>query len=690
MSLPQIQLDDRDFQSLVDEARSRIAQTCPPWNEHNVSDPGITLIEQFAWMTELLIYRVNRIPEKVKIALLELMGVKLAPAKVAHADLRFRLSAPAASRVEIEAGAGEVASAREPKGGPVVFRTIEPIVVPPLRLEALKLIRRGVLSDVAVKDGVAQPHGFAQPGLWSRSEPDDGLYLGFLDPIAALLVTVNVEAATARGSGIPPEAPPWRWEVARGDGTWSPAEVLSDSTGGFNYASGTVELQLPRTEEEATVAGRRLHWLRCRVLEEDETSSACYTRAPRIERVHVAAIGVLVRAEHGARGVASGTLAARSEHGERGVAPSTLAAAQKMDPGGEIIGYSDESPGQVLRVRHLPALELAQDEGLEVIDPKSGDWVAWTLRESLADSGPDDRHYCFDPISGEVSLGLAIRERDGWVQRGKIPEEGAAMRMRYRWGGGTGGNVDQETLTVLRRPLPGISSVTNPAPATGGVDAESLAEALRSAPLEMWARSRAVTAEDYEVFARQASRRVARARCIASSQGEAVVCILPSAADAARQVPYAELDAPAELLEQVALHLDELRLLGSRLHVAPMPLVGVTVVAEVQPAAHADPEQVERRVADALYRYINPYVGGSLLDEGEGWEFGRPLAAEEVRLAIREVAGVGEILFARLYRTDLASGTPDGRPAEDRIEIGPDELLASAKHLVRARRPLAR
>ena len=74
MKLPEIQLDDRRFQDLVSEARLKITRACPEWTEHNVSDPGITLIELFAWMTEMTIYRLNRVPDKLHVALLELLG----------------------------------------------------------------------------------------------------------------------------------------------------------------------------------------------------------------------------------------------------------------------------------------------------------------------------------------------------------------------------------------------------------------------------------------------------------------------------------------------------------------------------------------------------------------------------------------------------------------------------------------
>ena len=77
MRLPPIELDDRRFQDLVSEARLRIHRACPEWTEHNVSDPGITLIELFAWMTEMTIYRLNRVPDKLHVALMELLGIRL-------------------------------------------------------------------------------------------------------------------------------------------------------------------------------------------------------------------------------------------------------------------------------------------------------------------------------------------------------------------------------------------------------------------------------------------------------------------------------------------------------------------------------------------------------------------------------------------------------------------------------------
>src|SRR5689334_1533614 len=95
MPLPEPTLDDLRFQrDLVDEARRRIIRYCPEWTDYNVSDPGITLIELFAWMTEMIVYRLNLVPEKNHIKFMELLGVQLQPANSARTELTFRLSAP--------------------------------------------------------------------------------------------------------------------------------------------------------------------------------------------------------------------------------------------------------------------------------------------------------------------------------------------------------------------------------------------------------------------------------------------------------------------------------------------------------------------------------------------------------------------------------------------------------------------
>src|SRR5262249_3167191 len=94
MTLPAPNLDDRRFQDLVEEAKRLIPIYCPDWTDHSLSDPGIALVELFAWMTEMILYRLNQVPDKHYVKFLELMGISLFPPEPAKVDLAFWLVAP--------------------------------------------------------------------------------------------------------------------------------------------------------------------------------------------------------------------------------------------------------------------------------------------------------------------------------------------------------------------------------------------------------------------------------------------------------------------------------------------------------------------------------------------------------------------------------------------------------------------
>jgi hypothetical protein len=82
-------LDDRSYEDIVQEAIRLIPQYCPEWTNFNKSDPGITLIELFAWMTEMVIYRLNKVPDKNFLEFLNLMGIRRQPAQPARTILTF-------------------------------------------------------------------------------------------------------------------------------------------------------------------------------------------------------------------------------------------------------------------------------------------------------------------------------------------------------------------------------------------------------------------------------------------------------------------------------------------------------------------------------------------------------------------------------------------------------------------------
>jgi predicted phage baseplate assembly protein len=659
--LPEVRLDDRGFQDLVSEARARIARTCPEWTEHNVSDPGITLIELFAQMVDQLIYRVNRVPEKLHVTLLELLGIRLDPPSAAACDVRFRLTSAAKEPVPIPAGETEVGTLRTASEQAVVFQTTEDFTIEPLRPVAYVLNHGGVIKGVGVADGLAQPHGEEQLAFGTPPEVGDAIHLGFDKPVARLVLRIDVEASQARGAGVDPSDPPLRWEVSGGDNQWLPAEVLDDKTGGFNYGSGSVELQLPARSGVELLCGDRLHWVRCRIAATTPSgrSGATYAHAPEIYSITAAPVGALLPAAHRARADT------------------------------ELLGVSDGTPGQVFELRMQPILPLEAGETVEVQPPGSESWETWSYRESFASSSANDSHFSADLVGGRIELGPAIRETDGsWTQYGAVPPKGALLRMTgYHHGGGRRGNVAAGTLTTLKSARAGIGTVTNPRSAVGGVDAEELTAARERAAMEIRSRYRAVTAEDYEFLAREASPRVARALCQAPRDGGAVtVRLLPVVDPADDYLPADELTPDESLFSTVSDYLDERRTIGTTVQLLAVKLRAVSVVVDLQIAPSADVQRVEQDVQHALYVYLNPLIGGSTHGRGDGWPFGRPLNQGELYGVVHAIEGVEFVKILRVYETNLATGEQSGQPAGSRVTIEPDELLASGRHIVKASR----
>lgn len=89
MALPLPNLDDRTYPDLMEEVRALIPSLYRDWTDHNPTDPGITLIELFAALTEMLIYRTNQVPEQHLVAFLNLLnGPDWGPGPDLNEDIR--------------------------------------------------------------------------------------------------------------------------------------------------------------------------------------------------------------------------------------------------------------------------------------------------------------------------------------------------------------------------------------------------------------------------------------------------------------------------------------------------------------------------------------------------------------------------------------------------------------------------
>ena len=669
MSLPTPNLDDLRFQrDLVDEARRRIIHYCPEWTEYNLSDPGITLIELFAWMTELIVYRLNQVPEKNYLKFLEMLGIQRQPASSARTVLTFWLSvslpiSPDNDEPVVVPQGTEVASRQLDGDQEVIFTTDRPLTIVPPKLGQLRRqddFHRNFLPRLGVE--IFYP-------FRRKPQPGDTFYLGFNPDrnISGHILQLAFECDPTQAVGVRREDPPWVWECSVGDGLWEEVAPSTrpgerDTTGGLNHPRGSLILFLPLHMKAVAVQGREAYWLRCRI-EQRRPEQGMYTESPRVRHVTAYTLGAAVPATH----------------------------AQIVEK--EDLGVSSGEPDQAFQLEHAPILALQEGETVEVEEQQYGQvvFVPWQVVNDFAHSDRYERHVTVDTAGGEVRFGPAIRQPDGTVrQYGRIPEAGRRIRFsRYRYGGGAKGNLPADSLQILTTSLAYISRVTNLERARGGRDPETLEEVKARARRELRAQQRAVTPEDYEHLTKAASRSVARVRCNTPRGGEGrggashvapgtvELLVVPAVAEALRAGDLAGLHLDEALIKELEDYLDRYRLLTTILHIREPHYLGIRVRAEIVPAPFAQPETVRVRAAEALRNFISPLpladpaaLDGDLLDETwEGWPFGRDLYVAEVFSLLQRVPGVLHVLDVQLWQ----------RPVVPRQEPLPAEGHSSSR-----------
>ncbi|MFN2588665.1 MAG: putative baseplate assembly protein [Actinomycetota bacterium] len=646
MTLPAPNLDDRRFQDLVDEAKRLVQQRCPEWTDHNVSDPGVTIIEAFAWMTDQLLRRLNQVPDRNHVKFLELLGVRLFPPVAARADVTFWLSASQPEAVNVPAGT-KVATVRTESEPAIVFTTVEDLaIVPCSRSHVASSIEDDVLrdhtEDVTYGEGVTC---FDEP-----PKPGDALLIGLSNAVPSCAVTLRFECEEARGGGVDPLDPPLAWE-ARDRAAWMACDVVRDDTGGLNR-SGDVVLLVPETHEASILDGKTAGWLRCRVVEA-RPGQPRYGASPRVVRASAMTSG--------------GTATA-------------VNAEVVVD---EVVGVSEGVPGQRFPLRNSPV--IASDDPVRIEVPTADGVEEWLEVSTFADSGSADRHFVIEHTSGEIVFGPAVRQPSGDpAQYGAIPLIGSEIKVAaYRTGGGAGGNVAAGAIKMLKSSIPYIVRAENRRRATGGVDGEDLANAKVRGPMHLRG-TRAVAARDFEHQATLAApNEVVRVRCLPAGDGADAggvrVLVVPAVRDDAMgRLVFGDLaELPRSLVEKIGSHLDRRRVVGTRVTVEPPLYMGISIEAQIRVAPRTDPKRLEQSALEALYRYFHPLRGGP---DGTGWPFGRPVHGGEVFWVLQRLPGVAFVEDARLYAANPLT-QQRGREVE-RLELAPNALVFSTGHAI--------
>jgi predicted phage baseplate assembly protein len=601
-ALPQI--DNRRFDDLVAEARTRIPRYTPEWTDYNPGDAGFALVELFAWMTELLTYRLAQVPELNYLKFLELIGIELAPAKPAEAILVFPVQKAFADAVVQVPARTQVSAAPSDGGDPVVFETTAAISALRGQLEAVQVYDGYNYADVTA-DNADADSPFAPFGRLAN--PDSALLLGFGADIA---IPAGTQISLAfwpenEGAGVAPApctgeaaaiyaSATLAWEYWNGI-DWSSLTLLKDETLAFTRL-GFVVLRAPAKGELAAakigaVKDKNRFWLRARVV----TSS--YEEAPSLSAIRANA------------------------------APAVSAQTVQN----EVLGGSNGDPGQVFALSSAPVLD-----GTLVLQVDEGDgFVTWTEVDDFAGADEKANVYVLNRTTGEVRFGDGVNGHIPVANLNKAQTNIVALS--YRFGGGKRANVDAGTITTLMTSLTGIDAgkVSNPFAADGGTDEESLEAAKARAPEALKSRDRAVTAEDFELLAKQAGP-IARAKALPLNHpdfpgmqvpGVVTVIVVPDV-DGATPTPS------AGLLRTVCAYLDKRRIISTELYVIAPTYVPVSVSVTVVPQSDADTSEVSQAVEESIATFLSPLKGGA---KGDGWPFG------------------GTIFYGDLYRAALAA-----------------------------------
>lgn len=650
--LPAPNLDDRTFQSLVDDARRLVQRRCPEWSDHNISDPGITLIETFAMMVDQLIYRLNRVPDRHYIKFLELLGIELRPPGAAQGEVTFWLSAPQPQTISVRAET-EVSTDRTDIADPIVFSTSEELKIVPCSLDGGRVATTASAGSEAreqANDGRTEFRCFSE-----TPAPGDALLIGLDNAVPSCAVLLRFDCRVS-GVGVDPTNPPYVWEAWTG-GEWALCEMERDETKAFNQP-GDVVLHVPRSHVTASppsAPGEPRGWLRCRLVEQ-APGQATYRQSPFVKSIAASTIGGTARTIH-ARVVRDETL-----------------------------GVSDGTAGQRFPLQHRPVLPW---EGSSLSVELGQESSRWHPVDHFGDEGPTSTSFHIDPVAGEVVFGPTVRESDGDIkQYGQIPRKSAVLRMSaYRTGGGRHGNVGKGQIRVLKTSVPYVSRVENRRAAVGGAAEETIDDVKARGPLLLRARGKAVTAQDFEQLTRDVAPEIARAHCLtASNENEAglvrVLVVPHVSGDEWDLVRREDLDPRPETVRRIRDYLNDRRVIGTRVVVEPPAYVGVTVVVMVTALPNFSPQQLRNDITRALNVLLHPLKGGP---EGSGWPIGRSVQVHEVTAALAHIPGVdmAQEVSVQLFPVDPATGARSREPVS-RIPLARNALVYSfGRHSVR-------
>lgn len=655
MPLQVPQLDDRTFAQLVAEAKARIPVHTPEWTNFNDSDPGMTLVQLFAFMTENLLYRSNRIPEANRLKFLTLLGIGLQPATPGRGLVQFNADRGPLQAHPLDAGL-------EVRAGKTPFRTRTALCILPVSAAVFYKQPQTELDEDAQSQYAEIYQTFLEgandtlefyrsaplpPPEIGKPMPRVDLQADTIDRSLwmALLAAPNVDPATVRAKlanqtlalGIYPTN-----ECAGKDLEPLAAEpqVMADPGLVFEIAApdpkdlnllpapryerlpveyaenvlempGIVQVQLPALEVLNSVTKWNF----------DPIEEGTLDYPPLLEDKELAKRLVTWLRIRLPLPADTSTKGAQAQLSWVGV--NAARVVQSIVVERERLGTGNGAPDQAFKVANTPVVvEAPSEPQLRVtaavgpgftleVETDADVWQAWQQTDDLYAAAPEARVYALDPEAGVVSFGSGLR--------GMRPPLGRGIRATYEYGGGLDGKVAIDAISKAPT-LPGGYKVSNPVPTWGAAPGESVAMGQKNIARTLKHRDRLVTISDFkDITLRTPGIDIGRVEVlplfnpeaftvgdVAPKPGVVTVMVAPAV------LPVQEEPPPPDrlFLNAVCEWLGPRRLVTTQVFVRSPQYIQVWVTVGIVTMPGYLRSLVYRDVKAAIREYLSPLVGG--------------------------------------------------------------------------------
>jgi len=707
-------IDDRSYRQILNEALARIPVHNPEWTNYIDSDPGVTIIQVFAFMTESLLYRSNLVPERNRLKFLKLLGLPVQPAAAAKGIVTFNsLKGPLASET--------LPADLEVQAGQVPFRTIDGIDVLPIEAKVYykKTVSAKEISRESENLYLQLYSGFQEEGANTQTkfyettelEPptsstefpvvdlgnssdtvDNSLWVALLagsakvlektrEVIANKFLTLGIlpGLTDAAGQVLPPgfTSPGTQAELMfhipnPQVKSPKPGYILLEPefSGNILFEPGVVDLKLPG--KDSLKPWEDLEPLEAGTgdfppsLEESDIQDRLITWV-RI-RANDRKSGTSSAGSPGSAGGSTGSAGRKTRISWVGINASRV--EQYAHIASEKLGLGTGEPDQSFTLTNTPvilssvSLTVDGEQWQRVDDLMSADSeVPVRNPRGLPTAAPPSsdpeksRVFTVDRESGEVVFG------DG--SHGARPPRNAVIRASYSYGGGTRGNVGIGAVNKSPALTNGIK-VTNEIPTWGGDETESITDAEKHISAYLRHRDRLVSADDFEVITKRTPGiDLGRVEVLPLfhpgsnlkniiSEGVVTLLVIPNSDPLHPDTPE-----PDQLfLDAICDYLNPRRLVTTELHVRGPEYVPIWVSIGIDVVAGMDFQTVREAVKKAVKNFLSPLTGDF---DGSGWTLEKTVEKLELWAKATQVEGVSKVNNVFLAKDENA--------AEDRVEM---------------------